>query len=157
VRDGSLEVVSTDHCPFNFATQKSLGRDNFAKIPNGVPGIEDRMMVFHQTGVRGGRISLNRFVELTATNPAKLFGLYPRKGTIAVGADADLALWDLEAERTISAQTHHMRIDYNLYEGMKVRGVPRAVWVRGRQVVDGERFVGTAGAGQFVRRDRFAQ
>ncbi len=156
VRDGTLEAVSTDHCPFNFETQKSLGRENFAKIPNGVPVIEDRMIVLHEAGVRGGHMSLNRFVELTATNPAKLFGLYPRKGTIAAGADADIALWDLAAERTISARTHHMNVDYNLFEGMSVHGVPTAVWVRGRQVVDGDRFTGERGSGQFLNRARFA-
>jgi dihydropyrimidinase len=155
VHDGTLEVVSTDHCPFNFQTQKTLGRDNFAKIPNGVPVIEDRMMVLHNAGVRGGRISLNRFVALTATNPAKLFGLYPRKGTITAGADADIVLWDLQTEHTISARTHHMRVDYNLFEGMKVQGVPVAAWVRGRQVIDGDRFVGAPGSGQFLYRRRF--
>lgn len=156
VRDGSLSVVSTDHCPFNYETQKSLGRGNFATIPNGVPGIEDRLMVLHQAGVRGGRISLNRFVELTATNPAKLFGLYPRKGSLVVGADADIVLFDPDRERTLSAKTHHMRIDYNLFEGTTVRGVPSGVWVRGRQVVDGERFTGAPGSGEFLRRDRFS-
>jgi dihydropyrimidinase len=156
VRDGSLSVVSTDHCPFNYETQKSLGRDNFAKIPNGVPAIEDRLMVLHQAGVRGGRISLSRFVELTATNPAKLFGLYPRKGSLVVGADADIVLFDPNRERTLSARTHHMRMDYNLFEGMAVRGAPAAVWVRGRQVVDGDRFTGAPGGGQFLRRDRFS-
>jgi len=155
VRDGSLSVVSTDHCPFNYETQKSLGRDSFANIPNGVPGIEDRLMVLHQAGVRGGRISLNRFVELTATNPAKLFGLYPRKGSLVVGADADIVLFDPDRERTLSAKTHHMRIDYSLFEGTTVRGVPSGVWVRGRQVVDGDRFAGTPGTGQYVRRNRF--
>jgi dihydropyrimidinase len=156
VRDGTLSVVSTDHCPFNYATQKSLGRDNFAKIPNGIPAIEDRLMVLHQAGVRAGRISLNRFVELTATNPAKLFGLYPRKGSLVVGADADIVLFDPNRERTISAKTHHMRMDYNMFEGMTVRGVPTAVWVRGRQVIDGDRFTGAPGSGQFLRRDRFS-
>ncbi len=157
VRDGSVAVVSTDHCPFNFETQKSLGRDNFAKIPNGVPPIEERIKVLHEAGVRGRRISLNRLVELTATNPAKLFGLYPRKGTIAAGADADIVLFDPDAEQTISAKTHHMRVDYNLFEGMRVRGAPEAVWVRGRQVTDGSRFVGEQGSGQYVHRSRFAQ
>ena len=155
VRDGSLSVVSTDHCPFNYEAQKTLGRDSFANIPNGVPGIEDRLMVLHQAGVRGGRISLNRFVELTATNPAKLFGLYPRKGSLVVGADADIVLFDPDRERTLSAKTHHMRIDYSLFEGTTVRGVPSGVWVRGRQVVDGDRFAGTPGTGQYVRRNRF--
>lgn len=155
VRDGSLAVVSTDHCPFNFATQKSLGRDNFAKIPNGIPAIEDRLKVFHEIGVRGGRISLNRFVELVATNPAKLFGLYPRKGTIAVGSDADLVLFNPALEQTISARAHHMRVDYNLFEGMRVRGVPEAVWIRGRQIIDEDRFVGAQGTGQYLHRARF--
>jgi dihydropyrimidinase len=155
VRDGSLAAVSTDHCPFNYETQKALGCDNFAKIPNGIPAIENRLMVLHEAGVRGGRISLNRFAELVATNPAKLFGLYPRKGTIAVGADADLVLFDPGAERTISARTHHMRVDYNLFEGMRVRGAPAAVWVRGRRVTDGERFVGAPGDGRFMHRSRF--
>ena len=156
VRDGSLAVVATDHCPFNFATQKSLGRDNFAQIPNGIPAIEDRIKILHEAGVRGGRISLNRFVELTATNPAKLFGLYLRRGTIAVGADADIVLFNPTTEQTISAKTHHMRIDYNLFEGMRVRGAPEAVWSRGRQVIDGDRFVGEQGSGQYLHRARFA-
>ncbi len=157
VRDGSLAVVSTDHCAFSFETQKSLGRDNFARIPNGIPAIEDRIRVLHEAGVRGRRISLNRLVELTATNPAKLFGLYPRKGTIAIGADADIVLFNPDAEQTISAKAHHMRVDYNLFEGMRVRGVPEAVWVRGRQVIDGDRFVGEQGSGQYLRRSRFVQ
>ncbi len=156
VRDGSLAVVSTDHCPFNFEGQKTLGRDNFAKIPNGIPAIEDRMMVLHHAGVRGNRISLNRYVELTATNPARLFGLYPRKGSITVGADADIVLFDPTVERTLSARTHHMRVDYNLFEGMIVRGAPVAVWIRGGQVIDGKRFVGDHGSGQFLHRARFA-
>lgn len=156
LRDGSLSVVSTDHCPFFYETQKALGRDDFTRIPNGLPVIEDRMTVLHQAGVCGGRISLNRFVELTSTAPARLFGLYPRKGTIAPGADADLALWDLTAERRLGAATHHMNVDYNLFEGMRVRGVPVAVWVRGRQVVDGDRFTGEPGSGQYLHRGRFA-
>ncbi|MDR7543163.1 MAG: dihydropyrimidinase [Armatimonadota bacterium] len=157
LRDGTLAVVSTDHCPFDFATHKMAGRGDFTKIPNGLPVIEDRLSTLHHAGVAGGRLSLNRFVELTATNPAKLFGLYPRKGTIAPGADADLALWDLTAERTLSARTHHMRVDYNLFEGMRVRGIPVAVWVRGRQVVDGDRFVGEPAAGQYLVRGPLAE
>jgi len=155
LRDGTLAVVSTDHCPFDFATHKMLGRQDFTKIPNGLPMIEDRLVSLHHGGVVGGRLSLNRFVELVATNPARLFGLYPRKGTIAVGADADLVLWDLAAERTLSARTHHMRVDYNLFEGMRMRGVPVSVWVRGRQVVDGDRFVGEPGGGRYLARGRF--
>ncbi len=156
VRDGSLDVVATDHCSFNFATQKTLGRDDFSKIPSGVPAIEDRLMVLHHAGVDGGRISLGRFVELTATNPARLFGIYPRKGSLTVGADADIVLFDPQAERTLSARTHHMRVDYNLFEGMTVRGAPVAVWVRGRQIVDGDRFLGQSGSGRFLHRARFA-
>ncbi len=156
VRDGSLDVVATDHCSFNFATQKTLGRDDFSKIPSGVPAIEDRLMVLHHAGVGSGRISLGRFVELTATNPARLFGIYPRKGSLTVGADADIVLFDPQAERTLSARTHHMRVDYNLFEGMTVRGAPVAVWVRGRQIVDGDRFLGQSGSGRFLHRARFA-
>ena len=156
VRDGTLSVVSTDHCPFNFATEKVRGRDDFTKIPNGVPVIEDRLLVLYDAGVVAGRISLNRFVELTATNPARLFGLYPRKGALAVGADADIVLWDPKREHTLSARTHHMRVDYNLFEGMTVRGAPAGVWLRGRQIVDGDRFLGQPGTGQFLHRDRFA-
>lgn len=155
VCDRSIAVVSTDHCPFNFETQKTLGRSSFADIPTGVPAIEDRMMVLHEIGVRQGRISLNRFVELTATNPAKLFGLYPRKGTLAEGADADIVLFDPRIERTLSAQTHHMAVDYNLFEGMRVRGVPTGVWVRGKRIVDGDRFLGHRGFGRFLHRARF--
>ena len=156
LRDGSLSVVSTDHCPFNFGSDKARGRDDFTMIPNGVPVIEDRLMVLHHAGVGGGRLSIPRFVALTSTNPAKLFGFYPRKGTIAPGADADLVLWDAARERTLSVRTHHMRVDYNLFEGMRVRGLPVAVWVRGVQVVDGEQFIGVSGTGRFLRRERFS-
>ncbi len=156
LRDGTLSVVSTDHCPFNFATQKTLGRNDFTKIPNGVPAIEDRLMVLHHAGVNAGRVSLGRFVDVTATTPAKLFGLYPRKGTLAAGSDADIVLWDPRASRTISARTHHMRVDYNLFEGSTVTGAPAGVWIRGTQIVDKDRFIGRAGFGQFLRRNRFA-
>jgi len=155
LRDGTLAVVATDHCPFFYEGQKTLGREDFSRIPNGLPVIEDRLVVLYGQGVATGRIDLHRFVEVTATNPAKLFGLYPRKGTLAVGAEADLVLWDPTAERTLSAARHHMRVDYNLFEGMRVRGVPVGVWVRGRQVVDGDRFLGEAGTGRFLRRQRF--
>lgn len=112
-------------------------------------------MALHHAGVGGGRLSLPRFVEVAATNPAKLFGLYPRKGAIAVGADADLVVWDMAQERVLSARTHHMRVDYNLFEGMRVRGGPAGVWVRGAQVIDGERWTGAAGSGRYLRRERF--
>jgi len=155
LRDGALSVVSTDHCPFHFAREKQLGRGDFTRIPNGVPAIEDRLLMLHHAGVNGGRLSLERFVDVTATTPARLFGLSPRKGLLAVGADADIVLWDPQASRTISARTHHMRVDYNLFEGTTVRGAPAGVWVRGAQVVDGERFTGRPGFGRYLRRARF--
>jgi dihydropyrimidinase len=150
--DGSLSVVSTDHCPWNFGGEKQLGRDDFSKIPNGVPAIEDRMLMLYHAGVNTERISLPRFVEVTATAPARLFGLYPRKGTLEVGSDADIVLWDPQAERVISARTHHMQVDYNLFEGTAVRGAPSAVWVRGTPVVENSEFTGRAGFGQYLRR-----
>jgi len=154
LRDGTLAAVSTDHCPFNFTTEKQRGRDDFTKIPNGVPVIEDRLLMLYHAGVNGGRIPLTRFVEVTATNPARLFGLYPRKGVLAVGSDADIVLWAPHARRTLSARTHHMRVDYNLFEGTAVEGAPAGVWLRGAQIIDGERFVGRAGSGQYLRRGR---
>lgn len=151
-----LQVVSTDHCPFCFKEQKELGRDDFTKIPNGGPGIEHRMSLIYSGGVASGRFSANRFVELVSTTPAKLFGLYPRKGTIAVGSDADLVIFDPKRKHTISAKTHHMRVDYSMFEGIQVTGVPDVVLSRGRVVVDGEKFLGQAGRGQFLRRSTYA-
>ncbi len=186
VRDGTLQVVSTDHCDFwyeggigpweqwakdhnggdwvEYEKQnptyrrpgKELGKGNFAKIPNGLPGIEDRMIVMWHLGVNGGKISPSRFVELNCTNPAKIFGCYPRKGTIAVGADADLVVWDPKKTHTISAKSHHMRCDYNLYEGMRVKGMPTQVYLRGRKVVDGDEWYGTNGGGKFIARKPYA-
>ncbi len=147
-----LQVVSTDHCPFCMKEQKSLGQDDFSKIPNGAPGIETRMSLVYDGGVRAGRISLNRFVELTSTAPAKIFGLFPRKGTIAPGSDADIVVFDPRQEMTLSARTLHMRVDYNPYEGRRVTGVPETVLSRGRVVIDNGRFTGRAGAGSFLRR-----
>src|SRR5262249_46805236 len=151
-----LQVISTDHCPFCFKEQKELGRDDFTKIPNGGPGVENRLSLVYDGGVRTGKISLRRFVELVSTAPARLFGLYPRKGTIAVGSDADLVLFDPDAEATISAATHHMRVDYSLYEGWKLHGVVRKVFSRGRLIVDGDAFHGRAGSGSFVRRATYS-
>jgi len=147
-----LQVISTDHCPFCMKEQKELGRGDFSKIPNGAPGIETRMSLVHDGGVRAGRISLNRFVELTSTAPAKLFGLFPRKGTIAPGSDADLVVFDPAKKTTLSARTHHMKVDYNPYEGREVTGVAETVLVRGQPVVEGGRFTGRAGAGRFLKR-----
>ncbi|MGC1360008.1 MAG: dihydropyrimidinase [Silvibacterium sp.] len=148
-----LQVVSTDHCPFCFADQKALGKDDFTKIPNGGPGIENRMQLIYHYGVNAGRLSLNRFVEITSTAPARIFGMYPRKGTIAGGSDADLVLWDPKAEHTISAATHNMRCDYSLFEGFRVQGNARKVYSRGELVVDGGRFIGQVGRGRYLRRD----
>ena len=147
-----LQVISTDHCPFCFKEQKELGRDDFSKIPNGGPGVEERMSLIFNGGVAQGRISLNRFVELTSTAAAKIFGLFPRKGTIAVGSDADIVLFDPNAERTISAKTHHMRVDFSCYEGMKVRGVTKTVLSRGELVIEDGRYVGRKGHGSFLKR-----
>ena len=152
-----LSAVSTDHCPFNFDGQKTLGKDDFSKIPNGGPGIENRLHMLHQFGVREGRISLNRFVELTSTNAAKLFGLYPRKGTIAAGSDADIVVWDPEKTLTISAKTHHSNVDYNLFEGTEVQGAPEVVLVRGQVIVESDELVAQPGAGQFIKRARFGE
>ncbi len=150
-----LQVVSTDHCPFCYKEQKELGKDDFTKIPNGGPGIEHRLSLVYTGGVHGKRFSPNRFVQLVSTAPAKLFGLYPHKGTVAVGSDADLIVFDPDAEQVISARTHHMRVDYSMFEGIRVKGIPQIVLSRGRVVVDGGKFVGRAGAGQFLRRQTF--
>src|SRR6202166_5001922 len=152
-----LQVVSTDHCPFCFKEQKELGRDDFTKIPNGGPGIEHRMSLIYSGGVARGRFSVNRFVELVSTTPAKLFGLYPRKGTIAVGSDADLVIFDPKRKHTISAETHHMRVDYSMFEGIEVTGMADVVLSRGRVVVEGDKFLGRAGQGEFLRRATYAQ
>ena len=182
VKDGTLQAVSTDHCDFwyeggvgpwqewgkahnggdwiGYEKQdpsyrrpgKELGKGDFSKIPNGMPGIEDRMMVMWHLGVNSGRLSPTRFVELNCTNPAKIFGCYPQKGTIAVGADADILVWDPNKRHTLSASTHHMKCDYNVYEGLKVKGVPQQVYLRGKRIVDGGIWLGKNGEGRFVRR-----
>ncbi len=147
-----LQVISTDHCPFCFKEQKELGRDDFSKIPNGGPGVEHRMSLIYNGGVMEGRISVNRFVELTSTAAAKIFGLFPRKGTIAVGSDADIVIFDPDEEMTISAKTHHMRVDYSCYEGYKVRGVTKTVLSRGELVIEEGKYVGRKGHGSFLKR-----
>src|SRR6202008_4368554 len=131
--------------------------DDFTKIPNGGPGVEHRMSLIYSGGVAAGRFSVNRFVELVSTAPAKLFGLYPRKGTIAVGSDADLVLFDPARKHTISAKTHHMRVDYSMFEGIEVTGMPDMVLSRGKVVVEGNKFVGRSGAGEFLKRALYTQ
>ncbi len=156
LRNNTLQVVSTDHCPFCFKEQKEMGRDSFAKIPNGGPGVENRLQLLHHHGVNLKRISLNRWVELVSTTPAKMFGLYPRKGTIAIGSDADLVIWDPNKELTISAHTHHMRVDYSMFEGFKVKGDAETVLSRGEVIVDKGKWSGKAGRGEFMKRNTYA-
>jgi dihydropyrimidinase len=148
-------VIGTDHCAYLFDGQKTRGLDDFSKIPGGAPGVEDRLLLIHHFGVNEGRISLSRMVELLATSPARLFGLYPRKGTVAVGSDADLVVFDPALERTISARTHHSRADYNLYEGTTVVGAPTTVLLRGRLLIEGGKLIASPGVGRFVARARF--
>jgi dihydropyrimidinase len=151
---GDLQVVSTDHAPFNFQGQKDLGKGNFAKIPNGLPSVEDRVTLIFQ-GVKDGHISLSRWVDLIATSPAKMFGLYPRKGTIAPGFDADLVVFDPNVRRAISAETHHMNVDYSAYEGLEVLGLPEVVMQRGDVLVKDGQWFGKEGRGSFLPRSRF--
>jgi dihydropyrimidinase len=155
LRTDDLQVISTDHCPFCFKEQKELGRDDFSKIPNGGPGIEHRVSLIYNGGVVGGRINLNRFVELVSTAPAKMFGLFPKKGTIAVGSDADIVIFDPNAETTISAKTHHMNVDYSAYEGTKIKGVIETVLSRGNVIIDKGQYVGKPGEGRFLKRSTF--
>jgi dihydropyrimidinase len=153
LRKDNLQVVSTDHCPFCFEDQKALGKDDFTKIPNGGPGIENRLQLLHHHGVGLGKFSMNRFVELVSTAPARIFGMYPKKGVIAAGSDADLVLWDAKAEHTISAATHHMRVDYSMFEGFRVKGNARHVYSRGELIVWRGNFIGHPGRGQYLRRE----
>jgi len=157
LRDGPLAVVSTDHCPFRFADQKELGRGDFRKIPNGGPGVENRLQILWHFGVNAGRISQERFVALSATNPAKIFGMEEQKGRIAEGLDADILLWDPKAEYTISAATQRMATDYSMFEGWKVLGNAAKVYSRGELVVDNVaqpgKFLGATGRGRFVKRE----
>ena len=154
--NGWLQVVATDHCSFRMKSArglpgKDLGRDDFSKIPGGAPGVETRMPLLWDA-VHKGRLTPSRFVEVAATAPAKLFGLYPRKGHLSPGADADIVLIDPKKRHTISAKTHHVNVDYNPYEGMTLHGAIRDVFVRGTHMVSGDRFVGKPGHGKFLRR-----
>jgi dihydropyrimidinase len=153
LRKDNLQVVSTDHCPFCFEDQKALGKNDFTKIPNGGPGIENRLQLLHHHGVGLGNLTLQRFVELVSTAPARIFGMYPQKGVLAEGSDADIVLWDPLSAYTISAATHHMRVDYSMFEGFHVRGNARDVYSRGELIVSKGQFIGTPGRGQYLRRE----
>ncbi len=157
LKSGILQTVGSDQCSFNFKGQKELGLGDFTKIPNGGPIIEDRFGILYSEGVHKGRISLNQFVDITSTKAAKLFGLYPKKGTIAAGADADIVIFDPTVQRTISVQTHHMNVDYNPFEGMHVYGEVRDVLSRGSFVIQGKQFVGHPGYGQYLKRSTFTR
>jgi dihydropyrimidinase len=159
LRMNDLQAISTDHCPFCMKGQKDLGAGDFAKIPNGAPGLENRLALIYNAGVNGRRISLNRFVQLTSTNAAKMFGLFPRKGTIAVGSDADIVVFDPNREETIGVgneRTHHMRVDYSAYEGVTVRGYPDVVLSRGNVIVEKSAWHGKSGAGAFLKRGAYS-
>ncbi len=151
LRTGDLSVVATDHCPFCFKGQKELGQGDFSRIPNGLPGVEHRMDLIYQ-GVVRGEIGLSRWVDLVSTTPAKMFGLFPRKGSFAPGADADVVIYDPEGSHTISAETHHMSVDYSAYEGMQIKGKVEAVLSRGELLLENGRFTGRAGHGAFLKR-----
>ena len=165
--EGVLQTVGTDHCPFFYdgtkpivyergeiaIPGKELGKADFTKIPNGLPGIEDRLPVLWTTGVRAGKITPNQFVAYNSTNPAKIFGLYPRKGALLPGSDADVVIWDPEKKVTHGVERAHQRTDYNLYEGWELTGMPEKVFLRGKLIVDGEKWLGKAGDGQFLKRE----
>lgn len=155
LKQNTLQVVATDHCPFNFKGQKDLGKDDFTKIPNGGPSLENRLHLTFQGGVNENRISLNRWVEINSTAPAKIFGMYPQKGSISVGSDADIVIWDPNAEHIISVNTHNMNIDYSMYEGKKIKGNVDIVLSRGKVIVKDNEFKGSAGNGNFVKRSPY--
>ncbi|MFW6691254.1 dihydropyrimidinase [Streptomyces sp. MAR4 CNX-425] len=151
LRTDDLQVVSTDHCPFCFTDQKELGRGDFSKIPNGLPGVENRMDLLHQA-VLDGHLTRRRWIDIACATPARMFGLYPRKGTLAPGSDADIVIYDPEARQTLSAATHHMNVDYSAYEGKEITGRVETVLSRGETVLDGREFTGRAGHGQYIPR-----
>jgi dihydropyrimidinase len=153
LRRGFVSTLATDHAPFDFATQKILGRDDFTKIPNGIPSLEDRVNLYYTHGVKRGRIDLHQFVETASTKAAKIFGLFPRKGTIQLGSDADLVVYDPDYRGKISAATHQMNLDYNSFEGFEIEGRPHVVTVRGKIAAREGRFVGETGRGKFLARE----
>lgn len=159
LRFGDLQSVATDHCPFCFSGQKELGKDDFTKIPNGAPGVENRMSLMYNGGVVGNKITLNKFVELTSTFAAKMFGMFPKKGTIAVGSDADIVIFDPNRKERISINnpvTHHMKVDFSTYEGFEVTGFTETVLSRGKVVIDKTQYVGAKGDGKFVKRGLYS-
>jgi len=156
INQGLVQVVATDHCPFNWE-QKLLGKDDFSKIPNGHPAIENRMELLFSEGVNKGKISLNKYVEVTCTNPAKIFGMFPEKGTIAVGSDADIVIFDPTEKHTLSATTHHMNVDYSGYEGWEVTGKVKTVLLRGKVAIDKNKCLIDKGYGKFIKRKKVKQ
>jgi dihydropyrimidinase len=155
LRNNSLQIVSTDHCSFNFKGQKDLGKNDFTKIPNGGPGIETRLQLTFSSGVLHNKISLKRWIEINSTTPAKMFGMFPRKGTIAEGSDADIVIWNPAKENFLSASTHHMAVDYSLYEGKKVSGNADVVISCGEIIIEDNIFYGKPGRGKYIKRDKF--
>jgi dihydropyrimidinase len=156
INQGLVQVVATDHCPFMWE-QKKMGEKDFAKIPNGHPAIENRMELLFSEGVAKGKISLNKYVEVACTNPARIFGMFPRKGTIAVGSDADIVIFDPKEQHTISAKTHHMNVDYSGYEGWEVTGKVKTVLLRGQVAIDDNKCLINKGYGQFIKRNKVKQ
>ena len=155
IRDGFIQTIATDHCPFDFHGQKDMGKDNFAKIPNGAPGIENRMNLMHTYGVLQNRISMNRFVQLLCTNPAKIFGMYPKKGTIAPGSDADIVLFDPTRDGVITVKNSKHKCDYSAFEGFKTKGESVSVMSRGEWVMKDRKMTAVKGRGQYIKRSRF--
>ena len=153
IRNGDIQVVATDHCPFSYEKEKvPMGKDDFTKCPNGAPGVEARMPVLFSEGVMKGRITINKFVEVTSTNPAKICGMYPTKGSIAVGSDADLVIFDKDKKVTITKDLFHENVDYTSYEGIELQGYPIMTIVRGKVIVKDNEFIGEEGYGQFIKR-----
>jgi dihydropyrimidinase len=150
--DGSVATLATDHAPFDFATQKQMGRGDFTRIPNGIPSLEDRVNLYYTRGVKAGKIDLHQFVNTASTQAAKLFGLFPRKGTIQIGSDADLVVYDTSYHGRISAKTHQMNLDYNSFEGFEIEGRPHVVTVRGQVAARDGKFVGSFGRGRYLER-----
>jgi dihydropyrimidinase len=152
LRDGSVTTLATDHAPFDF-TQKQMGKDDFTKIPNGIPSLEDRVNLYYTRGVKAGKIDIQRFVDTASTQAAKIFGLFPRKGAIQIGSDADLVVYDPDYRGAISAKTHQMNLDYNSFEGFQIEGRPHIVSVRGKVAARDGKFVGEVGRGKLLKRE----